>query len=188
MIERLLREPRRLIVPLAVLLAFVAVLVGNVSADLNVAYRFPGPYLYGSDTRSLTGELRAATTWLATSQGTGLRVVADRYSGLSFGSFGDEWVPSASAGFPVWELYSSDGHPSKRLISELESSDWRYLVVDKRMAQFEPLVGVYFSSAEPAALHVTTTDLAALDSAPWLIKLWDSGNIEIFRFDFARAQ
>ena len=187
-IDRALRGTRRRITPAALLLAFVVVLVGNVSADLNVAYRFPGPYVYGSDTRSLTGELRAATTWLATSQGTGLKVVADRYSGLSFGSFGDEWVPTASAGFPVWELYSSDGQPSRRLMSELASSDWRYLVVDKRMAEFEPLVGVHFSSAEPAGFRVSAADLATLERAPWLIKLWDSGNIEIFRFDFAEAR
>ncbi len=169
------------------LAAFVVVLVGNVSADLNVEYRFPGPYVYGSDTRSLTGELRAATAWLAATRGTGLKVVTDRYSGLALGSFGDEWVVTPSAGFPVWELYSSDGHPSPQLMTQLAASGYSYLVVDKRMAEFKPLVGVYFSSAEPPGFHVSRADLAALDRAPWLVKLYDSGNIEIFRFDYSEA-
>lgn len=167
--------------------AFVVVLVGNVSADQNVEYRFPGPYVYGSDTRSLTGELKAATAWLAATQGTGLKVVADRYTGLALGSFGDEWVVTPSAGFPVWELYSSDGHPSPELMAELAASGYTYLVVDKRMAEFKPLVGVYFNSAEPSGFHVSSEDLAAFDRVPWLIKLYDSGNIEIFRFNFSEA-
>ena len=192
--DRLLRGGRHRVRRAALLLAaFVVVLVGNVSADVNVEYRFPGPFVYGSDTRSLTNELGAATTWLDASQGTGLKVVADRYTGLSLGSFGNEWVATPSAGFAVWELYSSDGHPSPELMAQLaasgysSASGYSYLVVDKRMAEFRPLVGVYFSSAEPAGLHVTGEDLAALDRVPWLDKLYDSGNIEIFRFNFSEA-
>jgi hypothetical protein len=187
-IDGLLRGARQRFTPALLLLAaFVVVLVGNVSADQNVEYRFPGPYVYGSDTRSLTSELRAATAWLDTSQGTGLKVVADRYSGLSLGSFGDEWVATPSAGFPVWELYSSGGHPNPQLMTELADAGYSYMVVDKRMAEYKPLVGFYFSSAEPAGFDVSRADLAALDRAPWLVKLYDSGNIEIFRFNFSEA-
>jgi hypothetical protein len=187
-IDRLLRGARQRIAPVALLVAaFVVVLVGNVSADQNVEYRFPGPYVYGSDTRSLTGELRATTAWLDGSQATGLKVIADRYSGLALGSFGDEWVVTTSPGFPVWELYSSDGHPSPQLMAEVAASGYSYLVVDKRMAEFKPLVGPYFNGSEPAGFHVSRADLAALDRAPWLIKIWDSGNIEIFRFNFSEA-
>jgi len=187
-IDGLLRDARRRFrSAVLVVAAFVVVLVGNVSADQNVEYRFPGPYVYGSDTRSLTGELKSAAAWLAASQGTGLKVVADRYSGLALGAFGDQWVVTPSAGFPVWELYSSDGHPSPELMTQLAASGYSYLVVDKRMAEFKPLVGVYFSSAEPAGFHASREDLAALDRAPWLVKLYDSGNIEIFRFNFSEA-
>ena len=187
-VARLLGRTRhRLALAAMLLAAFIVVLVGNVSADQNVEYRFPGPYVYGSDTRSLNAELRAATSWLDASQGTGLKVVADRYSGLSLGSFGDEWVVTPSAGFPAWDLYSSDGHPSPQLVAELAAAGYSYLVVDKRMAEFKPLVGVYFNSAEPAGFHVSSEDLAALDRVPWLIKLYDSGNIEIFRFNFSEA-
>ena len=38
----------------ALLAALAISLVGGTAAGLNAAYRFPGPFLYGSDTRSIT--------------------------------------------------------------------------------------------------------------------------------------
>ena len=72
-------------------------LVGNTAAGMNPSYRFPGPAAYGSDTRSITPEVRGRREWLRATQGRDLRIVADRYSGLVFGSFGES-VPGHRLG------------------------------------------------------------------------------------------
>ncbi len=163
--------------------------VGNVSAFTNETYRFPGPYVYGSDVRSLTPELLGLTRWFTATQGQDRRVVADRFSGLALASFGRQWPAAPSAGFPVWQLYFSTRRPSDLLLRELRTSDYRYMVVDRRMARYLPRIGVYFEPDEPEAFRrKTPPPLAALDRydrLPWTIPVYQSDNLAVYRFDFA---
>ena len=88
------------------LLAALAIaLVGGTAAGLNAAYRFPGPFLYGSDTRSVTPELLGTSEWFTARFGAGNHIVTDRFTGLVFGSFGLQNPAVPSAGFPVYNLY-----------------------------------------------------------------------------------
>ena len=171
----------------AILLALV--LVGNVSMFTNETYRFPGPYVYGSDVRSLTPELLSTTRWFRATQGTGRRVVADRFSGLALASFGLQWPAAPSVGFPAWQLYFSTRRPSASLLRELQTSGYAYMVVDRRMARYLPRIGVYFEPDEPEAYRrATPPPLAALeryDWLPWTAPLYQSDNLAIYRFDFA---
>lgn len=77
-----------------------AVLIGNVASQHNELWRFPGPYVYGSDTRSQTAELLEAARWFRATQGIEQSVVTDRYVGQVFLSFGLQWTPLAHGGFP----------------------------------------------------------------------------------------
>ncbi|HKO25603.1 MAG TPA: DUF6541 family protein, partial [Chloroflexota bacterium] len=169
--------------------ALCIVLVGNVSMSMNELYRFPGPYIYGSDTRSLDGELMQMVDWMRTTQGTGQNVVADRYSGLALAAFGIEWPAAVSWAFPLWQLYFSVHLPSAALLQQIQHSHYRYLVIDKRMARYLPRIGVYFERGEPQAITRTTPPpAAALDkyeTLPWVIKIYQSENLEIYRFNFA---
>jgi hypothetical protein len=155
----------------------------------NELYRFPGPYVYGSDTRSLNGELMQTVDWMKTTQGTGQNVVADRYTGLALASFGLEWPAEVSWAFPLWQLYFSVHLPSAALLQQIQHSHYRYLVIDKRMARYLPRVGVYFERGEPNAITRTTPPpAAALDkyeTLPWVIKIYQSDNLEIYRFNLA---
>jgi hypothetical protein len=173
----------------AVVALLCIVLVGNVAMSMNELYRFPGPYVYGSDTRSLNGELMQSVDWMKTTQGTGQNVVADRYSGLALAAFGLEWPAEVSWAFPLWQLYFSVHLPSAALLQQIQHSHYRYLVIDKRMARYLPRVGVYFERGEPGAITRTTPPpAAALDkyeSLPWVIKIYQSENLEIYRFNFA---
>jgi hypothetical protein len=173
----------------AVVALLCIVLVGNVSMSMNELYRFPGPYVYGSDTRSLDGELMQMVDWMRTTQGTGQNVVADRYSGLALAAFGLEWPAEVSWAFPLWQLYFSVHLPSAALLQQIQHSHYRYLVIDKRMARYLPRVGVYFERGEPQAITRTTPPpAAALDkyeTLPWVIKIYQSDNLEIYRFNFA---
>jgi hypothetical protein len=172
----------------AIVALLAVVMVGNVAAGLDEQYRFPGPYVFGSDTRSLTPELIAASEWFRVWQGPGQRIVADRYSSLALASFGGEEVAVPSAGFPAWEMLLQPS-PSQRLVKELSSSGFRYLVVDQRMAQFLPRVGIYFQSIdEPGALTrklpIPEANLTRWEWRPWAVKIFQSDHLAVYRLDF----
>ncbi|MET0414550.1 MAG: hypothetical protein ABW022_00825, partial [Actinoplanes sp.] len=64
-----------------------------------------------------------------------------------------------------------------------------YLVVDRRMAREVPEIRIYFETNEPIQHNgrpaFTLGQLTKFDSTPWTIKIYDSGDIAIYRFDFA---
>jgi hypothetical protein len=165
-------------------------LVGNVAAGMNPSYRFPGPPVYGSDTRAASPEMLAAAAWLNRTEGRHLRIVADRYSGLIFGSYGEQDPVTGSGAFPTYDLYlSPPGRPAPRqLLGQLQSWRFGYLVVDRRMALEVPDIKIYFETNEPIPHDdrpaFTLGQLTKFDSLPWTIKIYDSGNIAIYRFDF----
>jgi hypothetical protein len=77
---------------------------------------------------------------------------------------------------------------SPRLIQQLSSWRFSYLVVDRRMAREVPEIQIYFETNEPVPHSdkpaFTLGQLTKFDSTPWTIKIYDSGNIAIYRFDF----
>jgi hypothetical protein len=160
-------------------------LVGNVAAGLDESYRFPGPFIFGSDTRSLTPELLAAASWFDQHVGAGVRIVTDRYSGLGFVLDADSWTASPSVGFPAYDLFFSDRPPSAALVAELASSDYRYLIVDKRVATEIPSLGSYFDY-EPAAgsSPIPAGNIDRYRNTPWTTEVFESDDFRIYRFDF----
>jgi hypothetical protein len=173
------------------LLAVTTVLlVGNVAAGMNPSYRFPGPPAFGSDTRAASPEMLAASAWLRRTQGRDLRIVADRYSGLIFGSYGGQDPVTGSGTFPTYDLYlAQPGRPiSAPLLSQLQSWRFGYLVVDRRMALEVPDIKIYFETNEPIPHDdrpaFTLAELTKFDSLPWTIKIYDSSDVAIYRFDF----
>src|SRR4051812_40503381 len=170
---------------------FAVLLVGNTAAGMNPSYRFPGPATYGSDTRSITPEVRAAANWLRATQGRDLRIVADRYSGLVFGSFGGQFPVTGSVTFPTYDLYlTQPGRPvPPALIEQLSEWNFGYLIVDRRMAEQAPEIGIYFETNEPIPHDgrpaFTLGQLTKFDHTPWTIEIYDSGDIAIYRFDFS---
>jgi hypothetical protein len=167
---------------------WMTMLVGNVAAGLDESYRFPGPFIFGSDTRSLTPELLAAASWFREHVGDGVRIVTDRYTGLGFVLNADSWTAAPSVGFPAYDLYFDGAPPSARLVQELASSDYEYLVVDKRVTTNLPAIGSYFEPDEPSAHSeeqpVPAANIARYQHEPWTTKVFESDDYVIYRFDF----
>ncbi|GIF10060.1 hypothetical protein [Actinoplanes teichomyceticus] len=165
-------------------------LIGNNAAGMNPSYRFPGPPVYGSDTRAATPELLTAAHWLRDTQGRGIRLVADRYSGLVLGSYGEQQPNTGSASFPAYDLYRArPGRPiPPGLLGQLRAWRFQFLVVDRRMAEQVPDINIYFETNEPLRHDgVPAFDRAQLtkfDTMPWLIKIYDGPHLAIYRFDF----
>ena len=173
--------------------ALATALVGGTAAGLDASYRLPGPFLYGSDARSVTSELLQASKWFAARFGTDNNVVTDRYTGLIFGSLGLQKTASPSAGFPVYNLYlAKPGAPIKPafLLFELSLSNYTYMIVDRRMAYDAPELGVYFTPDEPAAQFKSHDNrpvfygrLDKFNTIQWMVKVYQSDNYSIYRLD-----
>jgi hypothetical protein len=172
----------------ALLLAGTA-LVGNVAAGLNEAYRFPGPFQFGSDARSFSPELNALSAWFARNLGPEVMVVTDRYTGLGLVRDADAHPAAPSPQFATYELFFNPGPPSDFLLHELSSSQYTYLVVDKRSAAQWPQLGVFFEPDEPATgisgNPITQANLARYQNAPWTTAVYESDSYVIYRFDFS---
>jgi hypothetical protein len=167
-------------------------LVGGTAAGLDASYRFPGPYLYGSDARSDTPELNAMAQWFLARFGPGHRMVTDRYTGLEMASFGLQDTAMPSAAFPVWDLYTARpgqplGPPS--LFTVLTQGHYRYLVVDKRIATDVPLLGIYFEGNEPGDFvqpngqPIFSGRLAKFNGVLWMSKIFESDNYAVYRMN-----
>lgn len=174
------------------LLAALAIaLVGGVAAGPDASYRFPGPFLFGSDARSVTPELLGASQWFSAQFGTGNNIVTDRDTGLVFGSFGLQNPAVPSAGFPAYNLYlAQPGVPLEPsyLQYELSGSGYNYLIVDGRMAYEVPENGVDFVVGEPSFVTKSGRPifygrLANFDLIPWMVKVFQSDNYSIYRLD-----
>ncbi|HEV3309184.1 MAG TPA: hypothetical protein VG815_01505 [Chloroflexota bacterium] len=165
------------------------VLVGNTAAHMDAEYRFPGPFLYGSDVRDLTPELLGMSSWFRYTEGTNQRVFTDRYSGLALGSLADEWTAAPSPKFPAWDLLFYRFLPPKHLLETLRYSHYKYMIIDNNMARFLPLRGIYFEPDEPLSFRRTRPvpwyALTKYQRIPWTIKVYGSPDFDIYRFDYS---
>jgi hypothetical protein len=176
----------------SVLVAVLAIaLVGGTAAGLDDYYRFPGPFAYGSDARSVTSELLAASEWFSARFGRGNNIVTDRYTGLIFASFGAQNTAYVSSKFPVYNLYLAEpGAPiESSLLAKITSSNITYLIVDRRMAYELPQLGIYFTTTEPflpqlpGGKPIFYGRLDKFNTMQWLVKVFQSDNYSIYRIN-----
>ena len=167
-------------------------LIGGTAAGLDAAYRFPGPFLYGSDARSVTPELLATSQWFTTHFGPGKKILSDRYTGIVFGSFGLQNTVYPSGTLPFYSLYlAGPGAPINppSLVPNLGLENITYMVVDERMAYDLPELGVYFTATDPPALRPQDDKSAfygkldKFNTFDWMIKVFQSDNYSIYRLN-----
>jgi hypothetical protein len=182
----------RVTLPSGLIVVLAIALVGGTAAGLDASYRLPGPFLYGSDARSVTPELIGAGDWFSARFGTGNKVITDRYTGLIFGSFSLQNPDYPTARLPFYNLYLAE--PSApieppNLLSDLHHANYTYLIVDERMAYDVPELGIYFTSTEPPSLQsqdgksVLHGKLGKFNSFSWAVKVFQSSNYSIYRLN-----
>jgi hypothetical protein len=187
--DRLLGRARSSIAAF-VIMAFAAVLcVGNFGAGMNQYYRFPGPYSFRSDIRTVTPELRVAAAWMLSTNGANKAILADRYSAPAMAYFAGAFPATPSAAFPTWRLYLSRRPPTSSLLYDLRTSGYDYLLVNEQT----PLVPAYYHTGGASAAPgiqvpngATATSAAVTrryDRVPWAQKLYASTHIALYRLD-----
>lgn len=189
---RIMPRWKRIALRAALVAALTIGLIGGTAAGLDASYRFPGPFLFGSDARSVSPELLALSRWFAGQFGAGNKVVADRYTALIINSFGLQKTAIASKSFPVYNLYlAKPGAPIEPayLLYDLSLSDYTYLIVDARMAYDIPELGVYFTSNDPDSARPRDNRspyygrLDKFNTIKWAVKVFQSDDYSVYRLN-----
>ncbi len=165
----------------AISILFVGGIILGIGPGLS---SLPGPYAVGADSRSVGPEGIAGASWTLTYLGPNNRVGTDRTDQTLMGTYGDQHVVTTIADnidvSPVF--FSQQFGDNEHTI--IKSGQVQYLVVDLRLSQALPLIGVYFVEGEPDAYHHTTPvalkSLTKFNTLPHINRVFDSGNIIIY--------
>jgi hypothetical protein len=168
--------------------ALAVLLVGNVAAGQSIDYRFPGPYKFGSDTRSVTPETLRFAHWVQAHLGPGTHVVTDRFTALALTTHADAVTPlqgvTALQGpnLPIANIWYNRRPPIPSLMSAMERQRDDYLAIDVRDAQYAATNPPLFFTGEPNRVPVRS--ITRLAQWPWLRLLYSSPHYRLYKIDY----
>ena len=179
-----LRRPARVVWGAGFIAAILTVTLGGVVLGTAPGTRFPGPFIVGADTRSITNEGVDAALWERTVLGPNARISADRVNRLLAGSYGEAQVVFLSSdGVETWQVFLSPSVGPDE-IARIRKANIDFIVIDRRLSSGLPLVPFYYEEGEnyngnhtePVAPEV----LAKWDAAAGVDRIYDSGNIQLY--------
>ncbi len=157
------------------------VFVGNVAVDAAPDTRFPGPYQFGSDTRSVTGETLRFAHWVQAHLGPRAHVVTDRFTALALTAHADAVTPLQEPGLPIARIWYSP-RPPPWLMSKLRHRRVGYLAVDIRDAQHTAIGPPLFYTGEPN--RVPLQNITRMARLPWLRLIYSSQHYRLYKIDY----
>jgi hypothetical protein len=160
----------------------VILLVGNVSAGTAVDYRFPGPYEFGSDTRSVTPETLNLARWVQKHLGVNARVITDRFTAVALTTHADAITPLDVPTLPFGNIWYNHRPPVPSLMTALRHQKDYYLAVDLRDAEFVPPEADLFYPGEPSI--VPRENIARMAQWPWLKLVYASTNYRLYKINY----
>ncbi len=171
-------------VTIAALAAAAVMFMGGVVIGWARYSRLPGPYLVVADPRSVEREGREAAFWARDWIDPRSRVLTDRANALLVGSIGRLDPQGGTVdGYFVPDVITSD-QIDPRVHKALVEDDLTWLVIDKRLADGLPAVGVYFERDEPDGYAHTTPPseeaLVKFDEVCPVGRAFDSGDIVVY--------
>jgi hypothetical protein len=164
------------------LVSFVVLLIGNVGPGTPIDYRFPGPYEFGSDTRSVTPETLRLTHWVRVHLGPGARVVTDRYTAIPLTADASAVTPLELPSLPIAAIWYNRRPPTPPLMFSLQRHGDEYLAIDTRDSQYRPATAPLFFPGEPS--RVLPQNIARLAHWPWLHLLYSSAHYRLYKINF----
>ena len=160
----------------------VVVFVGNVAVDAPPDSRFPGPYQFGSDTRSVTSETLRFAHWVEAHLGHRAHVVTDRFTALALTAHADAVTPLPRRGLSIAGIWYNPGPPRPSLMSAMERRRVQYLAVDVRDAQHTATGPPLFYAGEPN--RVPLEHITRLARWPWLRLIYSSQHYRLYKIDY----
>ena len=167
----------------ASLLLLTILFISGINAGWPYWSRLHGPYMVSADTRSISAEGIATATWAKDFLGPDQRVFTDRVNRTLMESYGQQKlvtkaVDGADGAFMFSEKFTNED------LQQIRQANIRYVVVDKRLSNGLPYLGVYFEGGEPYTFsHQTPISEQALTKFGQLTgvnTLYDSGNIVVY--------
>jgi hypothetical protein len=164
-----------------VLIALVCFLGGEMVGSGPLWSATPGPYLVSADQRSVDAASIAAAQWARGHLPANSHMAADLVNSVLMAAVGHmSPVNDLSGQVNVGPIYF-DQIFTQNDLSLIRSARIRYFVVDGRLTQSLPHVGVYFASGEtPTPQRLTGAELAKFQDFPGLIRIYDNGPIQIY--------
>jgi hypothetical protein len=158
----------------------VVLLAGGISTGWPPWWeRLPGSYVVGGFESGITGESVAAANWAAAALPPGQRIAADYINNLLFGTIGNQDPVNGVA-----VLYcSGDWSLTDAVFARQQAIN--YLVVDLRISSYRPPNGTVFQQAGGCPAPLARADLAKFDAVPGMTRVYDSGNIIVYRLSEA---
>lgn len=157
---------------------------GVVTGSGPTARILPGPYRVSADSRSIEPEGIAVAEWARSFLGPGNRIVTDRTNKILMGSYGDQYVVNGLSDHLDVSVIIVNTQISTYLLEILQRGQIRYVVVDRRLGEQIPVLGLYVEQGETDGFHHTTPlDQAALnkfDGVKGVLRVFDSGDIVIY--------
>ncbi|HYK28112.1 MAG TPA: hypothetical protein VEV61_09110 [Streptosporangiaceae bacterium] len=159
------------------------VFVGNVAVDSPPDVRFPGPYQFGSDTRSVTPETLRFAHWVQENLGPGAHVVTDRFTALALTIHASAVTPLVRPGLSIGTIWYGPRPPGPALMAALDQQGDNYLAVDVRDAQHSDVGGPpLFYLGEPN--RVPMRNITRLAHFPWLRLIYSSQHYRLYKIDY----
>ncbi len=158
------------------------VFVGNVAVDSPPDTRFPGPYQFGSDTRSVTPETLSFANWVRAHLGPGAHIVTDRFTAVALTAHADAVTPLQGPGLPISNIWYGRRPPAPALMSNMAYLGDNYLAIDVRDARYTPDGPPLFYLGEPD--RVPQRNLTRLTQWPWLRLLYASQHYRLYVINF----
>lgn len=162
---------------LSVSAAIGVLAVGNVAAGESVLYRFPGPYVFGTDSRSTTPELLGLARWADRHLPAGSRVIADRTTDEIITAYTDLQIatPLQAAAYAIYEM--GDGlSPGFRAL--LARDGFRYFILDTRIETSHP-EGAFYSGYH-GYYDINPAALRAMHDTRYLVLIHRTAHYEVF--------
>ena len=181
------RQWTRAISKAMVIVIMMFIFMGNVATGMNEVYRFPGPYIYGSDTRSATAEIKAAAAWFLRQYGENQAVAGDRNTQVWFGSIGRGRWSLPNAQNRQWDFVLAERPVEDSIVRQAAEEGIRWIIIDRRQAQYLPLIGFYVDQNEPLArqreVPLSPGSITKFDGSVWAIRVFSSTNVDVYRID-----
>lgn len=170
-----------------VMACMAIIMIGNIAAGTNELYRFPGPYVFGSDTRSTTNELFETAAWFRETQGPDQGLISDRTNQIVFASRALAILGVPSESYPVWDFIVKEEPVDPGLLDQVADEDLRFVVIDKRQIEFIPRTKFYLDQKEPLAGERTEPvgigSLTKWDEMPYALRIYESDHLIVYRLD-----
>jgi hypothetical protein len=171
------RQRPRLLSATVGCVAIAALLVGNVAAGESVLYRFPGPYVFGSDTRSATPEIMSIARWANGHLPAGSKVLSDRASNEILTGYTDLLTATPSDVLCYWIYITGDDMwPALRQLIAKEG--FGYFLLDTRIETQTPAIS--FFPGYVGLASISPKALAAMGNGPYTTLLYRTAHYEFF--------